>query len=175
MKQHRKHSLIPFFLFTTLLFIFSNILPNKIHLTLFAPFIIMCYYRQTYIACLWISMLCGLIQDLLSSHEYFGIHTLNYSLTTWIIYNKKCHFFEDSISTTPFLTIAFSTTSTCLQLILFYIFGHAFPFSLKWLLSDGILMPLLDSLYALICFTLPSIWLKQKRKKPQAFTLKRPL
>lgn len=125
------------------------------HLTFFAPFLILCFYRKTFLSSLWIALLSGLIIDILSAGAPLGIHATNYCLVTWLLYKQRLNYFEDSLSTLPILTGFFAITSTLVQVALMSFMDSSIPLSWQWVKSDLIKMPLWDALYALIWFTIP--------------------
>ena len=86
----------PFFLALIAAILFPAII-QWIPLTFFAPFLVIAYYKCGYVKCLWLSLLCGLIIDLLSSHTTTAIHSINYCITTAILYNRTKFFFDDKI------------------------------------------------------------------------------
>jgi rod shape-determining protein MreD len=138
-----------------LIILFGPIFIPKLHLFYFAPYLIICLYTQTRISVLWKAYLCGLILDLLSSSSFFGFSSLNYCLVCWVLYGQKRHFFEDHLSTLPVMTFLFSFLSTLVSCCLFFYCEQSFPFSWSWIATDLFLMPLLDSAYALLVFSLP--------------------
>ena len=146
---------------TMFFFFFSAFFPN-VHFTYFAPFIIIIIYEKSKVYALMASCFCGLFLDLLSSDIHFGILTLNYFITTWILYNWKSIFFEDSIFTIPMLSGFFSMITTSVQFFLLHIFGKGFPLSFQWVFIDLIVLSFLDVLYAFICISLP-LYLLRKR------------
>ncbi len=123
------------------------------HLIAFAPFLAIAYNRTSIISCLWLAVLCGVIIDLLSSQLRFGLHTLNYSLVTVLLYKQRHHFFEDKSLSLSIFTALISSLSTLLQLLLLYAFDKTLPFTWKLVITDLIGMPLVDALYAYIWFT----------------------
>lgn len=127
----------------------------KIKLLWFAPFLITLYYQKPIAACLWASLGCGLVLDLTTSTDHFGIHAFNYVVVSTLLYSQKRHFFGDSLSTLPIMTYFFSVISTLLQMLLLNIFEDIDIFSVGWVIRDLTLMPLLDALYAFILFVLP--------------------
>ena len=174
MRHRNGPSLLPYFCLATFLVFFGDALYPGIKLAYYAPLIVTCYYRLPFILCLWVSISCGLVLDILSSNHMFGMHALNYCISTLLIYGRKQNFYEDSISTIPVLTAFFSATSTLLQLGLLYTLGSNFAITLEWIVTDVILMTLLDSIYAFSCFTLPFILLNMRPKRSRSFNLKRP-
>ncbi len=155
--------------------LFSPVLFPRLRLLFWAPFIAFSYYRFARLPCIWISLLCGLSLDLLSSTDPFGLHMLSYAITTFFLYNRKQLLFKDTIHTLPVLTALFSLTSTIITLVALNILGDNIPISptWTWILSDLIIMPTLDAIYALLWFTLPLLLLDtiQKTRRQQPPTL----
>ncbi|MFT4554623.1 MAG: rod shape-determining protein MreD [Chlamydiales bacterium] len=174
MRHRNGPSLLPYFFLATFAVLFGDALYPGIKLAFYAPLIVTCYYRLPFTLCLWVSFSCGLVLDLLSSSQMFGMHALNYCFSTVLIYARKQNFYDDSISTLPVLTAFFSVTSTLLQLLFQYSLGLSFAITLKWIVTDVILMTLVDSVYAFSCFTLPFILLNLRPKRHRSFSLKRP-
>lgn len=152
----RNKNLFLAFLITFLLTLFQPALFPFLRLMFFVPFLIILFYQKSYLTCLWISFGCGLILDLLSSKTHFGLFALNYTLTTWILYERRRNFFGDNLSTLPIMTFFFSVITTVIQYGLMYMFENNFHLSFKWIVSDLLVMPLADSTYAFILFILPS-------------------
>jgi rod shape-determining protein MreD len=127
----------------------------RIHLFAFSPFLGILYNKCSFTKALWISSLCGLIIDLLSSEFRFGIHALCCCLTTLLLYKQKRHFVEDKALALSLFTVLISIVSTLLQLFLISIFDQALPFSAKLIVTDFMIMPLADAAYAFVWFTCP--------------------
>lgn len=134
-------------------------------LTYFAPFLIIVYYKYSLSKSLWLSLLCGLSIDLFSSYPRLGISAINYCLTSAFLYHQKRHFFEDRLSTLPIMTCLFSFFSTFLQAIILSIFDNSINFSLYWIFTDLLIMPIIDSFYAFMLFTLPGIFMPKPSKR----------
>lgn len=135
------------------------------HLNFLIPALILTYYRQKLLWSLWASVAVGLILDLLAAEIQFGLHTINYCITTWILYRQKRNFFEDSLSTIPVMTFLFAVISTAIQLVLLQAFGNGIPLSWRWVACDMIVMPACDALYAFVFFTLPFFALPKYARK----------
>jgi rod shape-determining protein MreD len=138
--------------------ILALVLPSffsSMRLLFFAPFLIVLYYQKPYLNCLWGALLCGLIVDLLSSGTHFGLHALNYLSTSILLYKYRLHFFGDNCSTIGIMTFLFACISTIIQWILVYIFDAGAPFSLRFFLTEIVVMPLYDSAYAYLVFIFP--------------------
>lgn len=160
-----KKQLIPAFLLCLALFLTVPVIDPQLSLTFFAPFLIIAIYKKPLASCLWIAFICGVILDSLSSFSHFGIYTLDYCLTLFLLYPQKRNFFADNVSTLPIMTFFFSVISTLILAFLIYVVEIKNITSLPWVLTDLILMPTFDSLYAFLCFTLPSLFFGQTRRR----------
>lgn len=150
--------------------LFGLVFLPHVHLLVFSPFLGLLYNRCQFVGALWIASLCGLVIDLLSSEFRFGIHALNYGLTTLLLYKQKRHFVEDKPLALSLFTILISLVSTLWQLLLISIFDRALPLSGKLLFTDLVLMPLADALYAFLWFSCPMLlFLHIKKKGWRAF------
>jgi rod shape-determining protein MreD len=143
---------------------FPTLFP-QLRLMFFAPFLVFVFYHKNKILSLWISLLCGLIVDLLSAQTRLGFYALNYCLTTSILYSQKRNFFEDSLMTLPVMTFFFSFLSTFIQFCLLYIFGQGLLLSWEWVNNDLLWMPFKDALYAGIAFSLPALFFPKLPKR----------
>lgn len=152
------------------LIIFPVIFPDW-HLTFFAPFIVLMFYKKSYVACLWISLFCGVIMDLLSAHTPIGIHAINYCMVSWILYGQKRNFFEDSLSTLPILTALFAACSIILQTALMSFMDNPILISWQWFKEDLIKISLWDAFYAFVWFTVPSLFLPRTAKRRESIFL----
>jgi hypothetical protein len=161
---------------TLLLFLYSfllMILFPQLPILFFAPFIVINYYKKNLINCLWFSFLCGIIMDLFSDTYRLGIFPLSYCLTTFFLYFQKDLFFEDRFNTPLIMTALFSALSTLINTsIIYFLTKTQFP-SWKWVESDLFWMPLADSIYTLIAFSLPSLFIpKASSKRTRLFSMK---
>ncbi len=146
--------IVSFFLALTFAVCGTVFLP-RVHLLAFSPFLAILYHNTRFTKSLWIASLCGLIIDLLSSEFRFGVHALNYCLTTLLLYKQKKHFIEDKAIALSLFTVIISVVSTLLQFFLIFIFDRALPLSGKLILTDLIIMPVADAVYAFLWFTCP--------------------
>lgn len=129
----------------------------SVKLYYFIPFLIRSFYLKPLNTALIYALFIGFLVDLLSAHSRFGLYATNYVITTYFLYGLKKNFFEDSLSTLPFMTFFFSFFSSILQYFLIILLGsQTIPLSLPFILVDFIFMPALDSLFAFTLFTLPS-------------------
>ena len=137
----------------------------------FIPFLIRAFYLKPLNSALVTALFVGFLVDLLSAHSRFGLYSTNYVITTYFLYGLKKNFFEDNLSTLPFMTFFFSFFSSILQYFLIILLGNQpIPFSLSFALVDFLMMPIFDSLFALIIFTVPTlIFGKPSRKGSDYF------
>jgi len=157
--------LIGAFLFALAPILFLSPWLPQWNLTYFAPFIVICFYKKPFETCLWLSLICGLIMDLLSSQRHLGLYSLNYCLATALLYSQKQHFFEDSLSTVPIMCFLFALLTAVIQVPLHTLFESKVTLAKDWWLNDLVLMPMVDALYGFVLFTLPGIFLPRKSKR----------
>ena len=153
--------IIPAFLLT----IYAPFFFPAYKLFFFAPLIIRLFYLRSYHETLWASCLLGIVIDLLSSHVRFGLYALNFTLTSALLYSQRRNFFEDSYSTLPVLTSIYSFVSTIVQILLLTVFENGVAFSWDFVKIDLFLLPILDGLYAFVCFSLPELVFGKPRRK----------
>jgi rod shape-determining protein MreD len=135
--------------------VFGTAITQEFKLFAFAPFLAIVYNRTELQKALWIAALCGAFIDLLSSEFVLGLHAVCYSLTTLMLFKQKKHFFEDKPLALSLFTALISMVATGMQLLLISIFDRALPLSVKLLMTDFLLMPLLDGVYAFFWFSCP--------------------
>jgi len=135
--------------------VFGNVFFPYLHLSFFAPFLALCYHASTLSKSLWLSLLCGLILDLISSEFKFGLYTLTFVLATLLLYAQKRHFFEDKPLALSIFTSIIAAALTLLQFVLIHLFDRGISFSALTFVTDVIFMSLVDGLYAFLWFTCP--------------------
>jgi len=148
----RHKNLLLAFTSMLVLTLFSLEVSPLFHLIFFAPFLILVYYQKSFSSALMFSFSCGLITDLFTSPLRFGLHALNYTLTTAFIYHQRRNLFADNLFTLPIMTFLFSALSTFLQLILLYLFAKPVTLSFYLLISDFLIMPFIDALFSFCWF-----------------------
>ena len=135
-------------------FFLSAVAPS-LHLTAFIPFLALAAMRYSLQRCLWISLACGLIIDLLSSQMHFGLYALSYSLITLLLYRFNRYFFEEKLHALALFALLFSFLSSAIELLFLFASHKSSLFSPRILVTDLFLMPLLDAVYAFLWFTCP--------------------
>jgi hypothetical protein len=139
-------------LFLTL---FMPIFYPSAQIAFLAPFIMTVYYQKSYLTSLWISLVCGLILDILSFTGRMGMMGLSYTLASMILYKYRLHFFGDRQSTLPIMTFFFGVLSTIFLWSLSYAFEQNFVFSILSFLQELTLFPLFSAAYAYMAFIFP--------------------
>ncbi|MCP5491804.1 MAG: rod shape-determining protein MreD [Chlamydiales bacterium] len=142
------------------------ILPGM-RLCAFAPFLTILFTRTSLINALWCAFGCGMIIDLLSSNVQLGTHALSYILVTLLLFRVRRHFFAHKPIALAILSSAFSLLSTLFLLIA----CKNMPITFKSLLSDLIIMPGIDGIYAFLGYTCPIIIYRHLRKILKQLTL----
>ncbi|MCX6989564.1 MAG: hypothetical protein NTX49_00630 [Chlamydiae bacterium] len=144
----------PFSLALFCVFFGSIILPD-FRLIAFSPFFAIVFQRTSYIKSLWICFLCGLILDTFSSQQHFGLYSLCYLVVAGISYSQKKHFFEDKPLALSLFSGLISSVCGMGLLLLTFMFGRQFPITLEVIISETLVTPILDALYAFVWFTVP--------------------
>jgi cell shape-determining protein MreD len=134
-------------------------------LTAYAPYLMYVLMNRSIKETLWHTLLCGLIMDLLQSTFPFGYCALCYTLIALILYRQKWWFFNDKIGSLALFVSIFSFLLSVLQLISLNFEAHTLSLCWSIFLSDFVLMPLYDGLYALICFTVPTLLYHEIKKR----------
>jgi len=150
----KKYPLWPFFLISLFFTFYSGaLLPTYTFLS-FAPFLAIAFNRYTLPRSLWLAASCGLIMDLLSSLTPFGFHALIYVIVTFCLYRFRLFFVEKALGLSSF-TVIFSLLSTLLERSFLNLFEISLPLTWKGIVSDFLIMPLLDGFYAFLWFSCP--------------------
>lgn len=150
------------FIIATIFALFFSALFPSFQLFFYIPFLIVCFFRSSFITSLWLGFLSGLIMDLVSSF-HLGFHALILTLISLIFYNQKKYFKESAINIAIFTIIISIFYSFC-QILMLYLFENKSILNLSVLFLDIFLMSLLDALYALIFFGYPFELYEQIKK-----------
>lgn len=161
----RKVPLILPFLLALFVQLYGSLFIGPLRLIAFAPFLAIAFQRLSPMKSLWTGALIGLLVDLSSSSLRLGFFSLTYTLTSWIAYKQKSHFFEDKPLSLSLYTTFISCLASTLQLALLTMSFSRLPLDLPLVLSDLVAMPLIDGLYAFFWFTCPLQVYTQIRKK----------
>ena len=79
---------LPFFL-AFVYAIFGTALLPGLHLSVFAPFLVITLMQKSFIPSLWIATLCGMLLDLMNAEARFGLYALNFGLTALLLHAQK--------------------------------------------------------------------------------------
>lgn len=82
---------------------------------------------------------------------------MTYTISSAILYFQKRNFFEDSVSTLSVLTLIYSIISSLILVCILFIFEKGITISFDFVKIDLGFLPLLDALYAFICFSIPKM------------------
>jgi hypothetical protein len=172
MQRNWKLPLIALLLCLAAFLLFSPLL-SALHLTYFAPLLVISCYIFEKITCLWLALGIGLILDLYGSHEPFALLAAVYCVSCWLLYTAKPLFFEDSLSTIPILTALFSMISTIIYAFALSFFSGNHPLSLEWMVSDVLLMSLVDAIYAVLWIGIPLRFFPRTLRRPDNYILRK--
>jgi rod shape-determining protein MreD len=136
-----------------------------LQISLLVPFIVISYYKHSFLLSVNISILCGLFLDLLGNGTHLGLNVLSYAIATFMLYPRRQQFIETPLFTIPFLSFLFAIFATIVHWLAFNIFEHSLHWTLEWVVSELIIMPFYDAVYAFICFVIPLQLWKYLRSK----------
>jgi rod shape-determining protein MreD len=160
------------FILAALALILQSILVPKLAILAFAPFLSLVMMRRDFRKALILSAISGSLVDLLSD-DPMGLHALNYTLVTALLYRIRANFSAEQPLHLSLYTTLVSSLSTALQLTLLFLFDRRVPFDGRWVLADLIGMPLIDALYAFVWFAAPLALFSQIKKLWVTFWLKK--
>ena len=151
-----------------LLFLIPLLLSAQVSLPIFwfAPLLVYFFYKKPLSEALVWTFVAGICLDLIHPALRFGITPLFMLITTLVLYEQKRHFFFDSLTTFPLMTLLYSLIFTLLLAL-----WVQPPLTLSWAISDLVLMPLLDASAAFISITLPLMLLGPIRRKGEDYFL----
>ena len=150
----KKAPLFPFFLISLFFTFYSTAFVPGYAFFPFAPFLSIAFNRYTLLKSLYLSCGCGLLMDLLSSQTPFGFHALTDVISSFCLYRFRLFFVEKALGITAFTTL-FSLLSTVVKRLQLSLFGLFLPLTLKAVITDWLIMPVLDGFYAFLWFSCP--------------------
>jgi rod shape-determining protein MreD len=151
----KKLPLLFFFLMSLLAALFGSAVLPGVRFLAFSPFLAVSYYRMSGVKALYLAACCGLIVDLLSCQLYFGLHAVNYTLATALLYRQRRHFFEDKTISFLLFTVIISSVISGIHLLFLALSGSSFPINGRFLFTDLIAISFLDGLYGFLWFICP--------------------
>lgn len=148
------------------LFLQSVLFPS-FSLIPFSPFITLAILHGPKLKALFLSLLAGMIMDLISS-DPMGIHALVYTALTFFISKYRHYFLWEEPHHLGLFTSILSLFMTLGQGFMLFLFETKLPFTGKSLISDLLIMPLADGVFAMLLFGYPikgrALWHHIKRK-----------
>lgn len=147
MLAHLKSLTFPFCICLLSTLIIPLYLPS-FRLLPFAPLITIIVSRFRLPNALWLAAILGLMVDLLSFSTPLGLFSLNYCLSTLLIYRYRKYFLEEKVFIFALYSILFSFVCSSILFLLFALIEIRLKLTLPILFSDFILMPILDGIYA---------------------------
>ena len=130
----------------------------------FAPFLVIVLYKRPFRQTLAWAVGCGLIMDVLSGYPNLGIHAIAYCGGVAVLKTQKQNFFDYYASTIPVFTYLFASSSTLFLMLLYRFFGSPLEMSGYWILTDLLIYPAFDALYAYLIYTLPGLFMPTSPK-----------
>lgn len=115
----------------------------------FAPYLAKSFFTKSFEEALSLSLLSGFIFDLFTSGTEMGYHSLNFLLTSAIVYKLKWLFSPHKAHGLILFTICFSLISSII-----YAFQGRIPLNLP---LDLFVLPLFDGCYGFLWFSCPYI------------------
>ena len=139
------------------------------HLMVFAPFLVILFYKKPFFTCLLTALACGFVMDLLSSYSRLGLYAMTYFMTTWLIFKLRRHFFADRLTTLPIMTFFFSVLATVFHFSVVYALEGELAITWKWMFTDLVYMPAVDALYAFVVFILPAFCFGKRQRRGKEY------
>jgi len=123
------------------------------HLIGYAPFFAFLSVKYPQIFAIFAALATGVIIDLFTITS-FGFNALCYTLAFLLLYPQK-KFFADKIISLSLYTMLFSTTISIIRYIFCPVFSMPIFLSIYSIITDVILMPIVDGIYGVIFIFIP--------------------
>ncbi len=134
-----------------------------------SPLIVTALYQMKWNRFLWFGLWIGIFLDLLSSDYPIGFHGASFVVTCVGLSSLKHHFFSDSISTLPIMTAFASLFQSLTTAMLAPFFDLSSRFSIAWIFSDLICMPIVDGVISFLYFTIPLLLFQSRSRRTQDY------
>lgn len=174
----KKVSLIPYF---SLAFFYQLTLPffsSFFPVLYFAPYLSTCFSRKSLFFSLWVSFFIGLFLDLCTTSTPMGFYPVCTLGTALILHRMKVYFLEDKPLPFAIYTGLYSFTYSLLFTLFHTFYDPKLRLSFFPFLLDSIFLPILDTVYHLLFFTLPVmgyLYLTKREQKAKYLRLKKRL
>ena len=144
---------IGFILAVFMALIQSALFPS-ISLFAFAPFIALaCIYTPFRVA-IWLAVLAGFCNDLVSS-DFLGIHAVSSALVCTLVHRFRLGIFKDLPLQLCFYSALISVFTIIFELTILFLFDRRISIAGKSLFLDFVEMPLINAGYAFFWFVGP--------------------
>lgn len=121
----------------------------------FVPFLTLALARLELGYVLWMAAIAGLYIDANSPSTPMGFSALNYALTSLIVFRYRRRFSEDKFYIFTLYSTLFSFVSTILHFVLHALIDLHVKLHVFTVITDLILMPIFDGVYALVFVLAP--------------------
>ncbi len=159
-KQSECKKLIIPFCWGLVAVIFFPMASPSLNLSFFTAPLAFAYMHTTLAASLSLAVLSGLVMDSMTTSFPFGVHALILFVCTLFLYRFRQQFFKEK----PFSLGVYSAfTSLCMTILTFLVnilLERALPFTWRGIISDFMIMPIIDGLFAIFWFSLPKILIR---------------
>jgi hypothetical protein len=130
----------------------------------FAPYLVYHLTQGSLKTLMVRAMFVGIVIDCFSSFLPFGFHMSAFVICCMLLYRKRALLIGDKPLSLPLYTFGFALLFTFCEHMYLGWSKTRLVFNTTTFISEFLIMPLLDSSYALLCFTLPA-WLITKLKE----------
>jgi hypothetical protein len=156
MPQHT-YSIFLSFLIAFILQLFAPTFGYPLTIHYFIPPLVASFYAFSLTSVLWLSFICGALADCFFSMPRLGFLTSSYLFAALLLYKGRHYFFKDSPTTLGILTFFFSFLVSTFAIFLAFLFDISTSCLLFSFVSELLLMPCCDALYAFFVFSLPCL------------------
>jgi hypothetical protein len=137
---------------------------TSIPLLTFAPYLVYLLTHGSLKTLLLTAMVIGLFLDCFNSFLPFGFHMTAFVICCMLLYRKRALLIGDKLLSLPLYTFGFALLFTLCEHMYLGWSKTRIVLNSSSFISEFLIMPLLDSSYAFVCFTLPA-WLITKLKE----------
>jgi|GEM_PF-2311022 len=172
----KKVSLVPYFFIAFFSHFALSGISSTFPVLYFAPFFTTCYSKGSLFHCIWLSFFIGIFLDMCTASTPMGFYPLCTIFTTLALHRFKIYFLEEKPLPFALYTALYSFTYTLLFTLMHTFIDPVLSITPLYFLLDCVLLPLLDTAYHLIFFTLPILsyqFITSREQKLRLILLKR--
>lgn len=159
--RESKYKILFLFIYSLFPLLFWPAIVQTTHLSFFAPFLCILFYKCSIITTLFLSMLCGMMLDLFTGNGVVEVQTLSLITSSAILYRLKTFFFEDGLTTIPILSYFYGVLHH-LTLLIFLSTTHLPKLSIPQVLEHIFVFPLWNIPFTIFWFGLPIYFLRRR-------------